>query len=95
MNKVKSFLLEKNLGLKSIRIDSYRNANGKSFRNNGTYKIEVFKVIGLNKSFYVFHKITGTPLYSIGDTIDFNEIKEVFLTQSELINYLERNYLNN
>lgn len=94
MNKVKSFLIANDFDLKSIRVDKYRTVGGKSFGNDGTYKIEVFKVIGLNKSFFIFHKITGTPLYSIGDVIDFNDIKEVFLTQRELVEYLKTNYIN-
>lgn len=78
----------------SIRVYKYRTIGGRSFGNVGTYKIEVFKVIGFKKSFFIFSKITGKPYYSIGDTIEINDLKESFLTQKELINYLERTYIN-
>ena len=95
MNKVKSFLSANGFDLNSIQVDKYRTVGGKSFGNDGTYKIEVFKVIGFKQSFFLFHKITGKPLYCLGDTIDFNDIKEVFLTQQELVEYLKTNYINN
>lgn len=79
----------------SIRVDKYRTVGGRSFGNDGTYKIEVFKVIGFKKSFFLFSKITGKSYYSIGDTIELNDIKEVFLTQRELVEYLKNNYINN
>lgn len=94
MNKVKSFLNKHNFDMTSIKVDKYRTVGGRSFGNDGTYKIEVFKVIGFKKSFFLFSKITGKPYYSIGDTIEINDLKESFLTQKDLIKHLESTYIN-
>lgn len=89
MNKIKKYLLEIGYEISYERYYQARHYNGRSFYNNGTYDVEVYK-IG-NTDYYIHHKSSGRPAYYLYHN---KKLETVRFSQFEFCNMLMEKQLN-
>lgn len=92
MNKIKKYLFFKDFDITFIKTEKFNFVGGKSFDNDGTFKIDIYKVLGNGETFYIFVKVTGKSFYYIGYNSVFDDVTDVFLTQKDLVLYLKDKY---
>lgn len=61
MNKIIKYLESIGFKVEYDRTYTMRHYNGRSFYNDGTYEVSVYKIVGTEYS--VQHKCSGRPLY--------------------------------
>lgn len=85
MNKIKKYLLSLGLELKYEKYYTGRHIGGRSFYNDGTYGVDVYR-IG-NTDYYIHHKNTGRPAYYLYKN---KNVKTVRFSQTAFCEMLEK-----
>lgn len=89
MKKIKKYLESMGYELKYERYYTGKHYGGRSFYNDGTYGVDVYK-IG-NTNYYIHNKETGRPAFYL---YKGNNLKTVRFSQTDFCNMLNDIQLN-
>lgn len=84
---LKKYFTDKGFKIEYVDSFTFKNYNGRSFYNDGTYQEEVYKISSDTNHYFIHDKSTGRPRFVLKDKSD--NVKLIDFSQRGFIERLE------